>query len=123
MNINLSLPSPNDPNFPAALKAARKALGVSASELSRRAGISSTMVARYENPEREDHHCPRQSTVTLLQQALRDVAAGNGVTNEVTAAKPSTDAALSLADVPLDALIEEFERRGFSVTITRSATR
>lgn len=65
------LPPANDPRFPAALADARVKLGISAAELARRANISPTMVARYENTGRKDHHRPRQHTVTHLEKALR----------------------------------------------------
>lgn len=104
----MSLPPPKDKSFPSALTAAREAIGISAAELARRAGISPTMVARYENTQRADHHRPRPHTVTQLERALRGEAV-----DKATAVRP-------LTDVPLDALIAEIERRGFGVTITKS---
>jgi transcriptional regulator with XRE-family HTH domain len=102
------LPSPNDDKFPTALAAARQARGISAAELARRAGISPTMVARYENTDRTDHHRPRPHTVALLERVLR----GDDL---------EENAASSLAELTLDALIAEIEQRGFSVTITKPA--
>ena len=116
MNDNI-LPSPDAPEFPAALAAARQQRHISAAELARRAGISSTMVARYENTSRADHHRPRPQTVALLEAALR----GETVTG--TSVGPSSITMPTLTSVPLEDLIKELERRGYGVTLQRPAPR
>lgn len=119
MSANLCLPPPDSPEFPAALAAARKAAGISAAELARRAGISPTMVARYESTTRKDHHRPRAHIVTRLEQALRDA----GVPVNGSTPVNSSTVAPALSDATLDALIAELERRGYGVTITKAAPR
>jgi len=115
MAANVHLPSPDDANFPTALAVARQAVGISAAELARRAGISPTMVARYESTTRADRHRPRPHTVTRLERALRGEAV------EDLHVEPTALATPSLNGVPLEDLIVELERRGFGITITKLA--
>ena len=114
MSSNI-LPPPDAPEFPAALAAARRQRKISAAELARRAGISSTMVARYENIARADHHTPRPQTVALLEAALR-----GEIVSEQTAPPPSMTMP-ALTNVPLEDIIEELERRGYGVTLQKPA--
>ncbi len=65
------LPPAGHPDFPAKLKALRERAGLSGAELSRRAGISETMVSRYESATREDRHTPRPKTVKAIERELR----------------------------------------------------
>ncbi len=106
------LPPSSDPGFPTALAAARQACGFSAAELARLAGISPTMVARYENITRADHHRPRPDTVARLEQVLRNKTAGRSA---------SAAAVPALGEVPLETLLAELERRGFAVTLAKAA--
>jgi transcriptional regulator with XRE-family HTH domain len=111
MNSHL-LPPSDDPGFPAALAAARQACGFSAAELARLAGISPTMVARYENVTRADHHRPRPDTVVRLERVLRNKTAGRFA---------SAAAAPALDEASLETLLDELERRGFAVTLAKAA--
>lgn len=65
------LPYPTDPDFPAALKARREALGLSRSALARLAGIHGVMPRRYEDPTCRDFARPRLDTTWAdLNKAL-----------------------------------------------------
>ena len=106
------LPPPDAPGFPAALRAARQARGLSGAQMARLAGISPTMVPRYENVTRADHHSPRPDTVAKLEQVLRDKTATRSA---------SAPLAPALDEIPLETLLAELERRGFAITLAREA--
>lgn len=65
------LPYPSSPEFPAALKARREALGMSRSALAREAKIHVVMPRRYEEPDCGEFARPRVDTTWLaLNKAL-----------------------------------------------------
>lgn len=64
------LPPPSSSEFPAALKARREALGLSRSELARRANIHGVMPRRYEEPDCGEFSSPRGETWVALNKAL-----------------------------------------------------
>lgn len=92
------LPPRNDPQFPIALKAARIAMGLSKSEVARRAGIHVVMPARYENEVQPT--IPEEKTWEALNKVLFPI--------ESSTTKPNHD----LTQVSLDELISELKRRG-----------
>ncbi|WP_350577937.1 helix-turn-helix transcriptional regulator [Pseudomonas sp. HY2-MNA-CIBAN-0224] len=64
------LPSPTSPDFPAALKARREMLGLSRTELARRAGIHGVMPRRYEEPDCGEFTSPRADTWKKMHEIL-----------------------------------------------------
>ena len=64
------LPSPTSPDFPAALKARREHLGISRSELARRAKIHGVMPRRYEEFDCAEFARPREDTWIALNKVL-----------------------------------------------------
>lgn len=64
------LPLPLSDEFPSALKARREALGLSRSELARRAEIHGVMPRRYEDPDCGEFARPREDTWIALNRAL-----------------------------------------------------
>lgn len=64
------LPSATSPDFPAALKARRKLLGMSRAELARKAGIHGVMPRRYEEPDCGEFASPRADTWKKLNEIL-----------------------------------------------------
>ncbi|MEG0861388.1 MAG: helix-turn-helix transcriptional regulator [Pseudomonas sp.] len=88
------LPPPSSSEFPAALKARREALGLSRSELARRANIHGVMPRRYEEPDCGEFSSPRGETWVALNKALGYEVEDTSVENP---AQEATAAPLTIA--------------------------
>jgi ribosome-binding protein aMBF1 (putative translation factor) len=64
------LPKVTDANFPAALREARLAAGLSYGELARRAGVHQVMPSRYENAKHSNAALPSLATWERLNEVL-----------------------------------------------------
>jgi transcriptional regulator with XRE-family HTH domain len=100
------LPQRNDPNFPDALKQARKSMGLSYSQLAHLVGINPVMPSRYEN---RDHSCfcaPRQDTWEKLNTVLF-----GKVQQDDNPAKED-DSHVYLDEASVEEIIKELKSRG-----------
>ncbi|MGH8379260.1 helix-turn-helix domain-containing protein [Pseudomonas sp.] len=108
----MSLPHPTSPKFPAALKAAREAMGLSYTEVAKAISINPAMPSRYENP---DHSCfcaPRESTWEKLDALL------SGRNLDLHKNKVVSTEDVSLGEATVEQIIHELKVRGAtSVTI------
>jgi transcriptional regulator with XRE-family HTH domain len=68
--LNIMLPSPSSPDFPSALRTRRESLGISRSELARKAKIHGVMPRRYEELDCGEFSRPRNDTWVALNIAL-----------------------------------------------------
>lgn len=104
------LPDTSNPAvFRAALKAARKAAGLSYSDLARLVGISPVMPSRYENGDNKNATLPNEMTWDRLNAALfpAEVIQSAGM-----------EGASDLSKFSIDQIVAELKRRGAtSVTI------
>lgn len=107
----MSLPFPTSPDFPAALKAAREARGMSRAELARAAGIHAVMPRRYEEPDCGEFTKPTRNTWDALNRALYGG-------NAATATQPVTEVGVSLQVASLDEIVAELHRRKIGVTLS-----
>ncbi len=106
------LPNPKSSNFPSALRNARKAAGLTLTELATQAGISGVMPGRYERGESQ----PTMHTWQELNKVLFEVD-----DEEVEEAAKNQDVGESLADATLEQILEELQNRGFnSITLSYS---
>lgn len=105
------LPHPHSPEFPAALKAAREAQGMTRSELARRSGIHAVMPRRYEEPDCGEFSRPSESTFLALNRAL-------GLLDEAPTELPTVSDAVSLEDASIEQIVEELCHRGIQVSLT-----
>lgn len=107
------LPHPSSPEFPAALKAAREARGMSRAELARGAGIHSVMPRRYEEPNCGEFTRPSERTVLALNRALGFVQEAPAESSTVLA-----EETVPLRQASVDQIVAELRRRGIAVTLT-----
>ncbi|MFK3941866.1 helix-turn-helix domain-containing protein [Pseudomonas monteilii] len=108
----MSLPHPTSPKFPAALKAAREAKGLSYTEVAKAIGINPAMPSRYENAEHSCFCAPRESTWEKLDALL----SGSG--KDLQKRKSAQIEDLSLGEATVEQIIQELKARGASsVTI------
>lgn len=108
------LPHPSSPEFPAALKAAREALGMSRAGLAHAAGIHKVMPRRYEDPTCSEFTRPTEKTMLALNRALGFTAENAMPT---TAATPTAEAVL-LCAASTDQIVAELRHRGIVATLT-----
>lgn len=104
------LPDPSSPDFPAALKAAREAAGLSRSELARRAQIHAVMPRRYEEPGCREFARPSSSTYWALNRAL-------GFHAE-TAQPAAAEQDVALSEASIEQIVAELKQRGISATLS-----
>ena len=118
------LPHPTSLEFPAALKAAREAKGMSRSALAHAAGIHKVMPRRYEEPTCSEFTRPTEKTMLVLNQALGFTSA-DPTTRTVEHSPPmpaaslqSSNHAVSLCEASIDEIAAELRRRGIVATLT-----
>ncbi|WP_407920085.1 helix-turn-helix domain-containing protein [Crenobacter intestini] len=107
------LPHPHSDEFPAALRAAREASGMSRAELARKAGIHAVMPRRYEERDCGEFARPSESTYLALNRALGLMPEAQG------GAMPSGEPApLTLKEASIEQIVGELHRRGVQVSLT-----
>ena len=95
------------------LRRARLERGLTQDEVAEGAGISKTMVQRYETAPDKGHHAhPSEATAMKIEAYLQRVKPL--LEPSVSAEQKNAD---FLHEVSLDALIEEIKRRGFQLTL------
>ena len=115
------LPHPSDSSFPAELKKAREALGLSRAAFAERVGVHKVMIGRYEEPTTRTFAKPNESTMLKLNRALGYLSEGDvdrAVAAEPAAAplpKPVLQRALQQATV--EELVETLVARGLEPTL------
>lgn len=109
------LPHPSSAEFPAALKSAREALGMSRAKLADAAGIHKVMPRRYEDPTCSEFTRPTEKTMLALNRAL-----GFEPVSAEAAVQPGTPgvAAVLLQSASTDQIVAELRRRGIAATLT-----
>ena len=111
------LPDPTSPDFPAALKAAREAAGLTRTEFARRAKINGVMPRRYEEPDAQDFTRPTRTTWLWLNFALGFSAAPPSP-EPLPVVEPATG--VSLAQASIDQIVAELRSRGATLTLSFS---
>lgn len=100
-------------SLPEDIKEARKAKGLSQSQLAAMAGIDASNISKYENRDHVQHGRPRAETLRALNAALFD-AVGDSPSHDLPVA-----GFLAITRASTDQLIQELKRRGaISVTVT-----
>lgn len=66
----MTLPNYYSPEFPVVLKRIRKALGLTCRKLAEEAGITVTLISKYERPSGNHFAAPRQETRNKLNTAI-----------------------------------------------------
>jgi ribosome-binding protein aMBF1 (putative translation factor) len=109
------LPHPHSVEFPAALKSAREAHGMSRAQLAKAAGIHEVMPRRYEEPTCSEFTRPTIPTWAELNRAL-----GFEIVSESsnTVEPPAEEKSLPLSKLSIDDLVGELRKRGIGVTLT-----
>ena len=107
------LPDPHSSEFPAALKAAREAQGMSRAELARRSKIHGVMPRRYEEPACTEFSRPVRNTWEALNRALGfEIEGETGIVE---------DGDLLLQEASIEEIVAELASRNFTVTLSFSA--
>lgn len=92
------LPLPSSPDFPAALQTRRKSLGMSRSELARKAKIHGVMPRRYEDPTCAEFARPREDTWIALNEALGYSCRAEQLKHDSSASTETNVKPLSIAE-------------------------
>jgi transcriptional regulator with XRE-family HTH domain len=109
MNASESI---NKTLFHKELRHARLQRGLTQDQVAVGAGISKTMVQRYETEPGKGHHAlPSEATAMKIEAYLQRV---KPLGEDVVLVEETADL---LQDVSLDELIEEIKRRGFQLTL------